>query len=145
MLPCASPPQHSLMLSAAGDCGLVLADPYSSAEFARCDFRIESGITVNSVEFVSKHGMEPPCESGHLETFTFCMDIKDSLGACHTILLPSRAISSEWEAGVRKVRALPHNSLADRLIQSVAAGGVRTLLKSLDHCKAGQVGCRVCS
>jgi hypothetical protein len=83
--------------------------------------------------------MEPPCESGHLETFTFCMDIKDSLGACHTILLPSRAISSEWEAGVRKVRALPHNSLADRLIQSVAAGGVRALLKSLDHCKADHI------
>ncbi len=91
---------------------------------------------MNSVEFILKHDIEPPRKCGHRETMTFCMDMKDSFGACHTILLPNHDVSCNWEAAVQNVKALPHNALADRLNQSVAFGGIKALLKNLDQCRA---------
>jgi hypothetical protein len=129
-------PPLILTFAFAGKYGLVLADPDSSAELARCDFRNGTGITINSIEFVSIDSLGPLPRSGLLETVTRCMRIKDSFGVSHTILLPSHDISCDWEAAVRDVKALSHNALSDRLSQPVEFGGIKALLNNLNQCEA---------
>ena len=113
---------------------MTLADPGSNLAFASCDFR-NPGITRNSLQFVAKSGLECAGDSGHSnhpQQMTPCLEIKDSLGACHLIVMPSPDVSCDWEDGVQHIKAFPHNATSD-LDQSVEAiGGIRELLKSLD-------------
>ncbi len=119
----------------AGEHGVALADPESSLTFASCDFR-KLGITRNSLRFVTKSGLEcvgDNSQSNHPEQMTPCVEIKDSFGARHLIVMPSQDVSRAWEDGVQHVKAFPQNATSDRDQSIEAIGGIRDLLKSLDH------------
>ncbi len=113
---------------------MALADTNLKVEFARCDFRV-AGITRNSVNFAMKSGLECEGESDsyHPEHMTPCMEMKDSFGACHLIVMPTQDVFLEWEVGVQRVQALPHNAPSPPGQSVDAAGGIKSLLRSLDH------------
>ncbi len=119
-----------------GEHCLSLSEPDSDVEFATCDFS-QTGTKLNSVEFASQLRMEQSTGAGsHPAVMTPCMEIKDSFGACHVLLLPSQEVAADWHTAVGKATALSGTASSTCPQPSgpvaVAENGVNALLKSLD-------------